>query len=63
MAATCHKMSLKEVIVQREQAAGRKLTKDEKLGVQLMPPQYACTGAGVGGLRGITVKKRRKARR
>ena len=60
MMATCKKQTLKQLIATREAAAGRKLTKDERLGVQLMPPQWLCSGAGVGGLRGTKVKSRRR---
>lgn len=62
--ATCRKLTLKELIADRERTAGKKLSKEEKLGLELMPPQYACTGDGVGGLRGKKVKIRvRRVRR
>jgi hypothetical protein len=61
--ATCRKLTLKEMIATREREAGVKLPKSAKIGLELLPPQYVCTGEGVGGLRGTTVAKRRQPRR
>lgn len=63
--ATCRKVTLKERITATERETGRKLTGGERLGLSLLPSQFTCTGAGVGGLRGSKLKrpKRMKKRR
>jgi hypothetical protein len=58
--ATCRKVTAKERIVATERETGRKLTADEKIGLELLPEQYTCTGSGVGGLRGTKLKRRRR---
>jgi hypothetical protein len=57
--ATCRKVTVKERIAATEREAGRKLTAEERIGLNLLPQQYSCTGAGVGGIRGAKPKKRR----
>lgn len=64
MSASCRKMTVKEQIAAIESATGRKITKDGRIGLELGPQRYVCTGAGVGGLRGSPVKKpKRRAKR
>lgn len=46
MATRCRKMTTKELITRTEKEAGRKLTVDERTGLDLMPPQYDCTTPG-----------------
>lgn len=60
--ATCRKQTLKELIATREREAGTKLSRADKIGLELLPAQYVCTGDGVGALRGTKVVSRRSSK-
>ena len=47
--ASCRKVTIKERLAATEREAGRKLTDAERIGLELIPTQYTCTGPGVAG--------------
>jgi hypothetical protein len=61
--ATCQKLTVKDRIAALERETGRKITADERVGLQLGPEQYVCTGSGVGSLAGSKPKPKAKSRK
>jgi hypothetical protein len=44
MAARCHKITTKQLVARAEREAGRKLSTTERKSLDLLPPQYDCSG-------------------